>query len=467
MKILKITFLLQLLIAFCYTPVQSQNQNQADEIRRLNVRFKTAYDMGEYRDALEECKKIQQLVPNFPNIYKTMAEVYEKLGSEEDLNHAIKNYRKYLELAPKADDKKEITDHISKLEYVWEKKHETNRILDDLKGIWISDVKMPKNNSLQVQSLWKSYGGMSEISQDSVPVMVFKIIEVGNEGKFRIEMQPESGFYKESIIRKVVNIVPEKGNLRFTFADSEIYNPSEAGYAFLKIVMGAAMSATGLPSEVGQIGNVVIDAAQENDIPKETKTLYDFQLTYENGKLKGYCNVLQHQKDAKTDRYTKDDFFEITLEKDDNHFKSINEPRNQFKLKNEYGYYMTEKEVANSHNPHIITMRSAYKMGKIGKNTVLYGGIPLSVLGGTMYGLSFAAGEYGITSRTASEYILVSGLLASSLGATIWISEHQKFKKAQSRYNESLNDAAKTSFSPNTMKIGITPLGMFGFTYTF
>ncbi|MDR3046944.1 MAG: tetratricopeptide repeat protein, partial [Bacteroidales bacterium] len=73
---------------FLSANIFSQTQNSVDDVKRLITRAKTAYSIREYQDALKEYQKIQQLVPEYPDIYKAIGEVYEKLGEDDDLKAA-------------------------------------------------------------------------------------------------------------------------------------------------------------------------------------------------------------------------------------------------------------------------------------------------------------------------------------------------------------------------------------------
>ena len=122
--------------------IQAQTSSVQDEVRRHIIRAQTAYEIGEYRRALEEYRNAQRLVPNFPDLHKAMGGVYEKLGSNDDLRMAIESYEQYLRLAPNSPDKIAIGDRIIKLRFRLEIEEERTQILDDFSGVWISDSKV-------------------------------------------------------------------------------------------------------------------------------------------------------------------------------------------------------------------------------------------------------------------------------------------------------------------------------------
>jgi len=268
----------------------AQEATQADVVRALIIRAQTAYDRGRYKDALDEYNKALVLIPGFPDLYKAIGQVYERMGGDNDLQAAIENYQKYLALSPEAQDKDAIQDHLISLGYIYEVQLEQTAILDNLSGIWIS-IQRP------------DYKG--------APAFIFKVSEIAGEGIFRIEILPESAFYSGSIIRKTANITPNQDNsFTFSLADAESYIPSQAKYQFLR-----SLIPTNNPW-VQSLGNVGVTAVQEKDLPSNTKTEYSFKFQYVDGLLQGRCNILKQKADTRSTQVTQDDYFEISLRKD-------------------------------------------------------------------------------------------------------------------------------------------------------
>lgn len=77
-----------------------------------------------YQLAIKEYEIAIELAPAFPDNYFDLAIIQDKAG---DYNAAIKNLRKYLKLAPNAEDKEAVKDMIYKLEYKIESNHERVR----------------------------------------------------------------------------------------------------------------------------------------------------------------------------------------------------------------------------------------------------------------------------------------------------------------------------------------------------
>ena len=338
--------------------VHGQNQNIDDEVRRSMTRAKAAYEIGSFQDALTEYQKVSKLVPDFFDIYKAIGDTYEKMGGEDNLKNAIESYKRYLSLSPNAADKVTIQDKIDRLGYLFEKQAEKNFILDDLKGLWISNlvnisdkkqrdtyfsqmVKEKKLSPKEADAL-KTEGLLLDttyrVNTESTPLMFFRMTEMGKTGKYRVEILKESAFYKESIIQKVVSIVPDKNNtIRFTFADEAKYIPSQAKWNALRdigAIVGGAIGGVG-----GDITNMVANSAanfgQEGDLPSNTQTAYNFELQYNDGKLTGYCNVVQGYSSAKATKETKNDFYEIEFWKDNEYLDKLQLLKDKEKNKKE------------------------------------------------------------------------------------------------------------------------------------
>ena len=339
-------FIFLVLVLFTYSTMYGQNQDTFDEVKRLMTRAKTAYSIEEYKDALMEYQKVSKLVPDFFDIYKAIGDTYEKMGGEENLKNAIDNYKRYLSFVPDATDKESIQDKINSLEYLFEKQAEKNFILDDLKGLWVSNLvnisdkkqrddyfsQMVKDKKLSSRdaNVLKTEGLLLDttyrVDRYLKPLMFFRMTEMGKTGKYRVEILKESAFYKESIIQKIVSIVPDKNNsIRFTFADEEKYIPSQAKWNALRdigFMFGSAIGGVG-----GDITNIVANSAanigQEGDLPSNTQTVYDFELQYNNGKLTGYCNVIQGYSSSKVTKDIKNDFYEIEFWKENDYLDKL------------------------------------------------------------------------------------------------------------------------------------------------
>jgi len=326
--------------------VFGQNQEVNDEVKRSMTRAKAAYEIGEYQDALIEYQKVSKLVPDFFDIHKAIGDTYEKMGGEENLKNAINSYKRYLSLALNAEDKSSIQEKIDRLGYLSEKQAQKDFILDDIKGLWVSNlvnisdkeqrdayfsqmVKEKKLSSKDADAL-KTEGLLLDtlyrVDTKETPLLLFRITEMGKTGKFRVEILKESAFYKESIIQKIVNVVPDKNNaIRFTFADEAKYIPSQSKWNALRDIGGLIGSAIGgVGGDItSSVTNAAANAGQESDLPSNTQTVYDFELQYNDGKLTGYCNVIQGYSSAKITQDRKNDFYEIEFWKDNDYLAKL------------------------------------------------------------------------------------------------------------------------------------------------
>jgi len=301
------------------------SQSSIDAIKRLLTRAQTAYSMQNYEDALNEYLKIKQMSPNYPDLYKAIGDVYEKLGKDNDLANAIESYKTYLRLVPNAKDKEEMSKKIYVLEYIHEKQVQQTKILDDLRGIWVvvDDLKVDKNR----------YTG--EISWKSD--FVFKISEIQTTGTYWVTIMKEhSRYYRETIVEKTVGITPQKDNsFNFTFADIQVHTPNQGGYAFARGITGLVGGLLGGSkwSLLTDAANVAIDATQANDLPTNTQTAYIFALKYVDGKLEGIVNVVRSFSDPNQQRTLKNDLYEIT-------FVKYNSDNNESKISSSYNDIM-------------------------------------------------------------------------------------------------------------------------------
>ena len=429
--------------------MQAQTASVGDEVKRLLTRAKTAYNMGEYQDALAEYQKAQRLVPDYPDLYKVIAEVYEKLGGDDDLNAAIKSYNQYLKLSPNAEDKNAIVEKMAALEYLHEKQVKQTKILDDLSGIWVSDLnkEMKHPNANKSESMMSVMQSVSKQKKDKKtkeerPFLISRISEIGKTGKFRIELLEECGFYSESIIQKVVNINPDKkNNITFTFADAQTHNTSTK-YTLLRL--GTQMAGLGNLGE--GLANMAITAAEANDLPSNTKTAYQFDLQYANGELTGYCTIVQQQDKNNSSKQTYNDIFEITLAKNDDYYSQINFGKRS---------KTDDMKVKMQENPDLFKQ---WQHGRRISNT----GIVL-----TSFGVGCALGGifvdvYG-DSYILGPVMFSVGAGCALVGTPLIIGGIKQQKRAVNEHNSRLDNKRNAT----SLNFGITPSGGIGLVYNF
>ena len=101
--------------------------NNDEEARRYLVRGIAAIEMSknekELAKAAVEFKKAIELAPNMADAWYNLGQVQVKIGQ---LKEAMESYRKYLALAPQAEDARRVKDEIIKLEYRLETMERSN-----------------------------------------------------------------------------------------------------------------------------------------------------------------------------------------------------------------------------------------------------------------------------------------------------------------------------------------------------
>ncbi|MDR1383577.1 MAG: hypothetical protein LBJ67_07005 [Planctomycetaceae bacterium] len=342
-----------LIYSFVVNGILHAQQDNVEEMRRYILRAQTAYKAGEFKDALKEYKMAQAVAPNYPELYKTIGDVYEKLGENEDLVEAINSYNAYLKLAPNAGDRREVLDKIYSLQYLQEKAAMQAKILEEVTGSWVAIDNVEVTATDGYMSWFSDY--------------VFNIEEVLQGGKhtrvYRITIQKEGcRNYRESIIDKTVIINMTKDNfLNFTFADAQVYVPNPAKYDGYRI-FGDVLASTMDKPWIGDLANSAVNAYQTADLPSNTQTAYSFMLNYDEGNLVGRVDIKQHYSNPNVQKVTQNEWKEITFVKRNENFYA--------KLKNVFDNkpdILTMKEVRLLNN-----MLFVDKQGKKVSNNDIY-----------------------------------------------------------------------------------------------
>jgi len=434
---MKTKLLLVMFVAASFCCDAAFSQSSTDEIKRLLTRAQTAYGMQNYEDALNEYLKIKQMAPNYPDLYKAIGDVYEKLGKGDDLKNAIESYKTYLRLVPHAMDKEDVNKKIYALEYVIETIEDKEKMLDDFSGIWISDIKNDKG----------------------LPAFLFRITEMGKTGKFRVEMLPESQFYSETIIQKIVNAEPDKkNNLSFVFADAQVYNPSNAKYSFWSVILNTGLGMAGTSQFTQSMANVGLEMAREKDLPKSTQTAYAFDVQYSNGELKGSCIIKQMHNNSKTNTEKQNDYFEIILKKDAALYTDLT---STLRIKggeviNKTGRSLKLNDVENIMKDYPDLLKR-YKSGlRTEKAGVVFVGIGGGLMLGSLIGLIVIADTADDTAISTTGSIIGAGGATMALGGLIIWGGSGKKRSAIRRYNNIIK-SNQTSYNFN---FGITPSGV-------
>jgi len=307
--------------------MQAQTSSIADEIKRHLTRAKTAFSVGEYQDALEEYQKAQELIPDFPDLYKAIGEVYEKLGGASNLTEAISNFQNYLKLVPKADDSREITDKIYALEYLRDKLVTQKKILADLSGTWIDEGFEAVGRTIKNNGSSYNYRNMD---------CEFKISEIGRTGRFRVSSVIGNIFTNTNIGEMKVDFVPDKEN-SFTLSFVDTYTPdaskydkartdARAGAELGKAIGGAVFGSNPLGNAITDYRTEKkineINAAQMKDLPN-VRAVCNLLLKYEEGKLVGELYMIKKTPPMQVETYKKVTFVKLYSEDFDKKFKEV------------------------------------------------------------------------------------------------------------------------------------------------
>jgi tetratricopeptide (TPR) repeat protein len=89
-----------------------------EEAQRYMARGMAAVEMAktpmDYKRAVREFEQAAKLAPNWPDVYFNLGSVQVKAGN---YGEAMRYYKRYLELVPKAPDAAKVREEIYKLEY--------------------------------------------------------------------------------------------------------------------------------------------------------------------------------------------------------------------------------------------------------------------------------------------------------------------------------------------------------------
>ncbi|MDR1526590.1 MAG: tetratricopeptide repeat protein [Dysgonamonadaceae bacterium] len=445
----------------------AQQKNNDEELRR-HIRYaQTAYNSGEYQDALDEYNEALKLAPQYPELYKAIGAVYEKLATTAHLESAITSYNRYIELAPDAPDVRQMKDKIYDLEYIIKKQREQDIILDDLSGEWVAI------DNIEVSKI-EDDGRIGFFSD-----FVFKITETSSAGeqktgKFQIEMlEPGNRYYSANLIEKKINIVPAKNNsFTFTFADAVVHTPKSGGYntgRFLGRILGSTTGADWL----GELSDIAISTMQESDLPSNTQTAYAFALKYDKGKLVGSVNIVGKFADPTRQQTTANEVYKITFVKKDDKLRELlratldDKPEviNTNTRKDKWGNKLSDKEIAKrlySFNPQLGKEYYKTKNTETAAIVMSIASIPVMATGILLWGLNEDNPQLITTGKT----MFFSSLAIEIISLSVGISATSKKGHLVKQYNEQITQQHKQKPTAE-LRLGVTASGGLGLTLNF
>lgn len=119
----------------------------SDEARRHMDRGQAAIEMAktpaDLDDAVKEFQKAIELAPSWPDPYYNLGMVQNKMERYDD---ALKNLKSYLQLAPNAKDVQEVKQLINKIEYKKDKESKVKRVFELLGSEEIDCKLISKEN---------------------------------------------------------------------------------------------------------------------------------------------------------------------------------------------------------------------------------------------------------------------------------------------------------------------------------
>ncbi|MDR0542287.1 MAG: tetratricopeptide repeat protein [Dysgonamonadaceae bacterium] len=233
---------------------------QEMDLDKLYNQAQIATEMGYLEDAIEKYRQILRLSPQFAKGYLELGNVYIKKGQDvPSLENAILNFKKYLNIAPNAENREEVKASLDKLEYVLEKAYQK------------------ENARAFLQGRWASTDGQNDKYKRSLFILDIKEFD----NKIRIDIEPSSLVYSEDFIAKTVYIDdPNADEYVIMFTNDNTYTPSQAGYNLNRQTINnfSNQIGGGIGYGIAGLGNYLIDKKQEKDVQKKTLTVYEFKI---------------------------------------------------------------------------------------------------------------------------------------------------------------------------------------------
>ncbi|MGA3333102.1 MAG: tetratricopeptide repeat protein [Terracidiphilus sp.] len=130
---MKADFIILTILLMSFSAPAFGQQAVPEEARRFMSRGMAAVEMAktqkDYENAAREFEAAAKLAPDWPDIYFNLGSVQAKAGN---YGEAMRQYKRYLELAPNAPDAAKVRDEIYKLEY----REEQQAKVPELSGTW-------------------------------------------------------------------------------------------------------------------------------------------------------------------------------------------------------------------------------------------------------------------------------------------------------------------------------------------
>lgn len=216
----RVYFIILILLMGFSTPVFGQGI--PEEARRYMARGMAAVEMakspGDYVLAMLEFEEAAKLAPDWPDVYYNLGNVQIVVG---DFTSAIKNFQRYLELAPTAPDEAKVREQIFKLEY----RRDRQKFAMTLTGPWTSADGQKFNLLLDgtrlqlTRTVQRDYTcilksmGVAYPNAMKVPPMVFSGTLIGDKISGQYQQAAGNGSLQSSVY---CNIPEQKGHFEGT-----------------------------------------------------------------------------------------------------------------------------------------------------------------------------------------------------------------------------------------------------------
>ncbi|GHV58270.1 hypothetical protein FACS1894182_09760 [Bacteroidia bacterium] len=430
---------------------------QEIDLDKLYNQAQVATEIGYLDDAIEKYRQILHLSPQFARSYLELGNVYIKKGQDvPSLENAILNFKKYLTIAPNAENAGEVKANLDKLEYVLEKAYQKENAREFLQGRWAST---DGQNDKYKRSLF-----------------ILDIKEFDN--KIRIDIEPSSLVYSEDFVAKTIYIDdPNADEYVIMFTNDNTYLPSQAEHNLNRMAINNVSNQIGggIGYGIAALGNYLIDKKQEKDIQKKTLTVYEFKIKVipdEKQELKCVGRLYIREITPTKEQTVLDSVFVSGF------YKVPREFTNTKPLAYSLSYWQIREYDKNTNKGNEVSdkilskhpdtkISSLYKSGKRQRDisywTLMIGSVGFGGGLGGLIALSHPKNEQEQNQKKIATSVMIVGAGVCTVSIPLLVSGNKKIKKAVSLYNESLE--TERAFL-SAVKVGFTGNGI-GLAFTF
>ncbi|MDD2799408.1 MAG: tetratricopeptide repeat protein [Bacteroidales bacterium] len=302
-------------IFLCLLFISLKGFSQTDDFKRHLVRAETAFKMGKLQEAVIEYSEAIKIEPQNGNLYYNLASVQEKIGTPEAYSAAIANYRKYVELTPDATDKDEVMSKTYALEFKLEDKVKTTKQLDNLNGIWRSNMFVKKTG---------------------LPLWAFDFRLINDE--LRITVIPKSLLYKKDFTYQTVTIPFNEKAFAFAYTNDKVTaaNNNDAEHSMVDILSSQSSNASVLnPLMHGLLNATATEGFQ-------ILSSYIFKLKIVGDSMVGTMQTIEKRNDGKGSKIIRDEITPISFNKNESNYPIPEPTAEEKKAESLSQYYLKD-----------------------------------------------------------------------------------------------------------------------------